>query len=142
MKLTKTVQNPKKIQRSWYLVDANGKILGRLATKIVNLLRGKDKPIFDPSRDCGDYVVVINSNQIKFTGRKLEQKTYYRHSGYPGGLKSKTLAELFKADSTQVLFLAVKGMIPSNRLKKGILKRLKIYKDSKHKHEAQQLIEN
>jgi len=141
MNITRSAQNPNKIERVWYLVDAKGKILGRIATAIARLLRGKDKPIYDPARACGDFVVVINSKEIKFTGKKLEQKQYYRHSGYIGGLKSQTLAELFQKDPSRVLLLAVSGMIPNNRLKKEILKRLKIYSGSEHKHQAQKLIE-
>lgn len=139
MELTKTVQNPKKIERVWYLIDADNIILGRLSTKIATLLRGKDKAIFDPSRDCGDFVVVVNADKIKFSGKKFEQKKYYRHSGYPGGLKTQNLSDLFEKDPAKVLFMAVSGMISNTRLKKEILKRLKIYKGSEHKHQAQKL---
>lgn len=118
--------------RKWYLVDAKGKILGRLATKIANLLRGKEKPNFVPYLDMGDNVVVINASQIRVTGKKLDQKIYYRHTGYLGGIKQETFKELLKRKPEEIIRKAVSGMLPNNRLKKFWLKKLYIYKGQEH----------
>ncbi|MDZ7837133.1 MAG: 50S ribosomal protein L13 [Actinomycetota bacterium] len=125
------------IERKWYIIDAQGKTLGRLATVAARLLRGKDKPIFTPHVDCGDYVIVINAKGIKVTGDKLKQKKYYRHSGYVGNLKTETLEEKMNRKPQQVVSLAVKGMLPHNRLGRQIFKKLKVYADDNHAHQAQ-----
>jgi large subunit ribosomal protein L13 len=132
------VAKPSTIKREWQVVDASGQRLGRLATRIADTLRGKDKPEYTPHIDTGDFVVVINAERIAVTGRKMENKKYYRHSGYPGGLKERTLAEMLKRKPEQVLWLAVKGMMPKNRLSRAQLKKLKVYAGPEHPHEAQQ----
>jgi len=130
---------PKKdeIERKWWLIDADGKILGRLATEISVLLRGKGKVKFAHFLDTGDFVVVINAEKVQVTGRKLEQKKYYHHTGYPGGIKEKTLNELMDTNPEEVLRKAVWGMIPKNKLGRKIYKKLKVYRGSIHPHEAQ-----
>jgi large subunit ribosomal protein L13 len=128
------------IERKWYLVDARDKTLGRLATEIARILRGKHKPYFTPHLDTGDYVIVINAGKIRVTGRKLDQKIYYRHSGYPGGLKSITLREQLVKHPTRALRAAVRGMLPHNRLGRRMIKKLKIYAEDSHPHRAQQPI--
>ena len=130
---------PKKdeIEKKWWLIDAEGKILGRLATEVAVLLRGKRKPKFAHFIDCGDFVVVINAEKVNVTGKKLEQKKYYSHSGYPGGLKVKTLKELFEKKPEEVIRKAVWGMIPKNKLGRAVYKKLKVYRGSHHPHEAQ-----
>jgi len=130
---------PKKteIKRTWYLVDAHNKILGRLATRIASVLRGKHKPIFSPHTDTGDGVIVINAAKIKVTGKKLKDKLYRKHSGYPGGFKEINLETLLKKNPTQVIKLAVKKMLPSGPLARDMLKKLKIYPDDKHPHKGQ-----
>jgi len=130
-----------KIKRKWYLIDANGQILGRLAAKIADIIRGKNKPHWSPHQDLGDYVVVINAAKVKITGKKLNDKIYYRHSGYPGGIKKETLKELLEKDPTRVIHRAVWGMIPHNRLGRQIIKKLKVYPGSDHPHQAQKLEE-
>ncbi|HEY2310253.1 MAG TPA: 50S ribosomal protein L13 [Gaiellaceae bacterium] len=128
---------PGEITREWYLVDAEGKTLGRLATQIADTLRGKRKPQFTPHVDTGDFVIVVNAEKIQVTGNKLDQKRYYRHSGYPGGLRSRTLREQLERRPTEVLRVAVKGMLPKNRLARQQITKLKIYAGPKHPHEAQ-----
>lgn len=130
---------PKKdeIEKKWWLIDADGKILGRLATEISVLLRGKGKATFAHFLDTGDFVVVINAEKVQVTGRKLEQKKYYHHTGYPGGIKEKTLNELMDTNPEEVLRKAVWGMIPKNKLGRKIYKKLKVYRGSNHPHEAQ-----
>ena len=130
---------PKKdeIERKWWLIDADGKILGRLATEISVLLRGKRKATFAPFIDAGDFVVVINAEKLQLTGRKLEQKKYYSHTGYPGGIKEKTLNELMDTNPEEVLRKAVWGMIPKNKLGRKIHKKLKVYRGPNHPHSAQ-----
>jgi large subunit ribosomal protein L13 len=136
----KTYIIPKnEIKRKWYLVDATDKILGRMATQIASLLRGKDKPQWSPHQDIGDYVIVINASQIKVTGKKLTDKKYYHHSGYLGGLKTRTLEEKMVKDPTDVIRKAVWGMIPHNRLGRRIITKLKIYSGTEHRHKTQQL---
>ncbi len=130
---------PKKdeIEKKWWLIDADGKILGRLAPEISVLLRGKGKATFAHFMDTGDFVVVINAEKVQVTGRKLEQKKYYHHTGYPGGIKEKTLNELMDTNPEEVLRKAVWGMIPKNKLGRKIYKKLKVYRGSNHPHEAQ-----
>ena len=122
----------KDIKRSWHLIDAKDQVLGRLATKIATLLQGKSKPYFVSHLDCGDYVVVINSNQVKVTGKKAQNKIYYHHSNYPSGLKSITFENLLKKDSRKIITLAVKNMLPKNKLRALRLPRLKVFKDDQH----------
>ena len=128
---------PGEITREWYLVDAEGKTLGRLATQIADTLRGKRKPQYTPHVDTGDFVIVVNADKIRVTGNKLDQKRYYRHSGYPGGLRSRTLREQLERRPTEVLRVAVKGMLPKNRLARQQITKLKIYAGPEHPHEAQ-----
>jgi large subunit ribosomal protein L13 len=128
---------PREIEQSWYLVDADARILGRLATQIADLLRGKGKPQYTPHVDTGDFVIVVNAEKVRVTGKKLDQKIYYRHSGYPGGLKERTLAEQLERRPEDVLRRAVKGMLPKNRLAAAQLRKLKIYAGPDHPHEAQ-----
>jgi large subunit ribosomal protein L13 len=132
------VAKPAEIERSWYIVDAEGQTLGRLASQIAAVLRGKHKPIFTPHVDCGDYVVVINAEKIHVTGQRLEQKKYYRHSGYPGGLKEISLADQLERYPTRPVELAVKGMLPKNKLGRKMFKKLKVYAGTDHPHDAQQ----
>ncbi|MEK7075032.1 MAG: 50S ribosomal protein L13 [Patescibacteria group bacterium] len=125
------------ITRKWYLVDASEKILGRLASEVASILRGKHKPQFTPYLDLGDHVVVINAGKIKMTGNKLKDKVYYHHSGYPKGLKSRTAGELMKEKPEEVVSMAIKGMLPKNKLGKAMGKKLKIYRGPEHPHQAQ-----
>ena len=125
------------IEREWYVVDATGQTLGRLATQVAHRLRGKHKPIYSPAVDAGDYVIVVNAEKIHVTGRKLDQKIYYHHSGYPGGLKEITLRNLLQKHPTRVIEHAVRGMLPKNRLGRRMFKKLKIYAGPEHPHEAQ-----
>ena len=138
-KIQKTyATTPAIIERRWWLVDAEGMTLGRLASKIAPILRGKHKPYFTPHLDTGDYVIVINADKIHVTGKRLDQKTYYRHSGYPGGLKSMTLRELMAKFPARPLRLAIKGMLPKGPLGRKMLKKLKVYAGGEHPHQAQQ----
>jgi len=129
---------PGEITREWYLVDADGQTLGRLATRLADLLRGKGKPQFTPHVDTGDFVVVVNAEKVAVTGNKLDSKIYYRHSGYPGGLRERTLREQLARRPEEVLRKAVKGMLPRNRLSRQQLTKLKIYAGPNHPHEAQE----
>ena len=129
------------VQRNWFVVDATDRILGRVATKIADKIRGKDKPTFTPHTDGGDYVIVINAEKIKVTGSKFNNKVYYRHSLYPGGLKSQTFKELNEKNPERVIEEAVKGMLPKNKLGKSIIKKLKVFQGPNHDHESQQPIE-
>ena len=129
---------PGEIKREWYVVDADGQTLGRLATQIADRLRGKGKPQFTPPVDTGDFVVVVNAEKIQVTGNKLDDKMYYRHSGYPGGLRSRPLREQLERRPTEVLRKAVKGMLPRNRLGRQQLTKLKIYAGPDHPHQAQE----
>lgn len=129
---------PSEVERKWYVVDASELPLGRLSTQVASLLTGKGKPMFTSHVDCGDYVVVINADQLVVTGNKREGKVYYQHSGYPGGLKEATLNEKMVKDSTQVITHAIRGMIPANKLRDGRLARLKVYPGNEHAHTAQQ----
>ncbi len=125
------------IEQSWILVDAKDKTLGRLASALASRLRGKHRPEFTPNADLGDYIVVINANKINVTGDKLNQKKYFKHSGYPGGIKSRSLDEVIKNSPEDAIRMAVKGMLPKNKLGKKMLTKLKIYKDNDHPHQAQ-----
>ncbi len=126
------------VDRRWFLVDAQGQVLGRLASRIASLLRGKVRPQFTPHLDTGDFVVVVNAGQVRLTGRKLDHKFYYRHSGYPGGLKTTTARQLLQRKPEEVLRQAVRGMLPKNSLGRHLLKKLKIYAGGEHPHQAQQ----
>lgn len=128
---------PGEIEREWLLVDAEGQTLGRLATRIADLLRGKGKPQYTPHVDTGDFVVVVNAEKIAVTGQKLDQKIYYRHSGYPGGIKQRTLREQLERRPTEVIRKAVKGMLPKNKLAAAQLRKLKVYAGPEHPHAAQ-----
>lgn len=126
------------VQRDWHVVDAQGQTLGRLATQVATLLRGKHKPIYTPHVDCGDYVIVVNAEKIHVTGNKMNQKIYYRHSGYPGGLKQVTLRDQLQKFPGRVVEQAVRGMLPKNRLGRRMFKKLKVYAGPNHPHQAQQ----
>ncbi len=126
------------ISRDWYVVDAENMVLGRLATRIATVLRGKNKPIFAPSVDTGDFVIVVNADKIALTGNKLSDKIYYSHSGYPGGIKSITAGKLMEKKAEEVIWKAVKGMLPKNKLASQMLKKLKVYAGGSHPHKAQQ----
>ncbi|MBE3571603.1 MAG: 50S ribosomal protein L13 [Moorella humiferrea] len=128
---------PHEVERKWYVIDAAGKTLGRVATEAARLLRGKHKPIFTPHVDCGDHVIVINAEKVRLTGKKLQQKQYIRHSGYPGGLKVMNYAQLLKTFPERAIEKAVKGMIPHNRLGRQMIKKLKVYRGNSHPHAAQ-----
>ena len=125
------------IERQWHTIDASGKTLGRLATQIAGLLMGKHKPIYSPNLDTGDYVIVINADKVRVTGNKAKQKTYYRHSGYPGGLKSITLEKMMQTNPTRVIEYAVKGMLPHTRLGASMKKKLRVYAGDTYPHPAQ-----
>ncbi|HDM70740.1 MAG: 50S ribosomal protein L13 [Thermotoga sp.] len=125
------------IDRKWYLVDAEGKVLGRLASRIALLLQGKHKPVYSPNVDGGDYVVVVNCDKVVLTGKKLKEKKYYSHSGYIGNLKVRTAEQLLKKHPEKLIYLAVKGMLPKNKLRKKMLRKLKIYSGPDHPHQAQ-----
>jgi large subunit ribosomal protein L13 len=131
------VATPASRERNWLVVDATGHTLGRLATQIADALRGKRKPEYTPHIDTGDFVIVVNAERISVTGRKREQKRYYRHSGYPGGLRSRTLAEMLERRPDEVIRHAVKGMLPRNRLGRAQLRKLKVYAGPDHPHAAQ-----
>ncbi len=126
------------ISREWYVVDATDMVLGRLATRIATKLRGKDKAMYTPHNDTGDFVIVLNADKIKVTGNKLEQKTYYKHTNHPGGIKSRTLKVMLEKKPEAVLEIAVRGMLPKSSLGRQMLKKLKIYTGTEHPHEAQQ----
>jgi len=126
------------LEHSWYVVDAESKVLGRLATRVADVLRGKHKPIFTPYVDTGDFVVVINAEKVHLTGTKMDNKKYYRHSGYPGGLKITTPAELLRKKPEAIIMHAVKGMLPKTKLGRQQFKKLKVYAGKDHPHQAQQ----
>ncbi|MDR1928853.1 MAG: 50S ribosomal protein L13 [Endomicrobium sp.] len=125
------------IERKWHLIDAKGRILGRLAVEVVIFLRGKNKVFYTNHIDCGDFVIVINMSKVIFTGKKISQKVYFSHSGHPGGVKLTPLSVMMEKNPTKILFKAVKGMLPKNRLASRQIKRLKIFKDNQHIHHAQ-----
>ena len=126
------------IEKKWHIVDADGKTVGRLATKVAMTLMGKDKPQFTPHADSGDFVIVVNAEKVNFTGKKWNQKTYYSHSGYPGGLKSITAENLLKMKPEEIIRKAVWGMLPKNKWQNRLIKRLKIYTGNAHPHKAQE----
>lgn len=140
MKKTYSIK-PADITRKWYLIDASSDVLGKVAAKSAKLLLGKDKPQFSAHIDCGDYVIITNAASLKVTGNKLEQKRYYSHSGYPGGLRTRTLGEQLERDPSLVIRHAVRGMLPNNKLLDERLKRLKIYNTNEHQHSPQQPVE-
>lgn len=129
--------SPSTIERKWYVVDATGHTLGRLASEVAKVLRGKNKPIFTPHMDTGDYVIIVNADKIKVTGKKLEQKVYYRHSAYVGGMKETTLKEMLAKKPERVIELAVKGMLPKGPLGRTMIKKLHVYAGPEHGHAAQ-----
>jgi large subunit ribosomal protein L13 len=124
-------------QRQWYVVDAQGKVLGRMASEIAKILRGKNKPIFTPNADAGDFVIVINERGVKLTGKKLQKKVYYRHTEYPGGIRERTAEKMLEDKPEDLVLLAVKGMLPKNRLSRRLVTKLKVYAGPEHPHEAQ-----
>ncbi|MPZ74968.1 MAG: 50S ribosomal protein L13 [Deltaproteobacteria bacterium] len=124
-------------QRQWYIVDAQGKILGRMASEIAKVLRGKNKPIFTPNVDTGDFVIVVNAKEVRLSGHKMDDKVYYRHSEYPGGIRTRTAARLLEEKPEDLIHLAVKGMLPKNRLGRKLAAKLKVYAGAEHPHEAQ-----
>ena len=125
------------LKPQWHVIDASGKTLGKLASEVATLIMGKHKPIYAPHLNTGDFVIVINAAKVKVTGKKAQQKMYYRHSGYPGGLKSTSFATMMETHPTRVIEYAVKGMLPKNRLGRDMLRRLKVYPGGSHPHEAQ-----
>ena len=137
MMRTTYMAKPQEIDHKWYLIDAEGKTLGRLATEVATLLRGKHKPEYTPHVDTGDYVIVVNADKVTLTGKKMMNKKYYRHSGYPGGLKEMTAAEMQRKHPVRMVELAVRGMLPKTKLGRQQMKKLKVYAGSEHPHEAQ-----
>ena len=135
------VTKPADVERNWFVVDAEGKTLGRLASEVARILRGKHKPVFSPSVDAGDYVIVVNAKKIRVTGRRMDQKVYYHHSGYMGGLSEITLRDQLDRYPNRVIESAVKGMLPKNRLGRQMIKKLKVYAGPEHPHQAQQPVE-
>ena len=135
------LQKKENIERKWYIVDAAGLPLGRVATEAAKLLRGKHKPTYTPYVDCGDYVIVINANKVVLTGNKLNDKMYYNHSGYPGGLRERNAKTMINNYPEEMMERAIKGMLPHNRLGRAMGKKLFVYRDENHKHTAQQPIE-
>ena len=125
------------IEESWLLIDAKGKTLGRLASEVASILSGKNKPEYTPNADLGDFVVIVNANEIHVTGKKLDQKIYYRHSGYPGGIKSKPLKDIMENSASDAIKSAVKGMLPKSKLGRQMFTKLKVYNDDNHPHAAQ-----
>ena len=132
------MQRKEDLERTWYVIDAEGQNLGRLATKVANVLRGKHKPTYTPHIDCGDYVIVVNASKINLTGNKLEQKIYYNHSGYTGGLRERTARVMKESYPVEMVERAVKGMLPKGRLGRQMYKKLFVYADESHPHQAQQ----
>lgn len=135
---TTYMAKPEQVERKWLLVDAEGQTLGRLATEIASILRGKHKPTFTPNVDTGDHVIVINASKVVVTGNKAQQKMYYHHTGYPGGLKAVSYEELMQKKPDQAIYRAVKGMLPHNRLGRAMIKKLRVYAGDQHEHAAQQ----
>ncbi|HHT55141.1 MAG TPA: 50S ribosomal protein L13 [Acholeplasma sp.] len=130
--------NNQSIERKWFVVDATDKTLGRLSTEVASILRGKHKPIYTPHVDCGDYVVIVNAEKIKLTGKKWDQKIYYNHSGYPGGLRERNAREIMDKFPTRMVELAIKGMLPKTSLGRQMFRKLFVYAGPEHKHHAQQ----
>ena len=135
---TTFMANENNVERKWYVVDAEGQTLGRLSTEVASLLRGKHKPTYTPHVDTGDHVIIINAEKIHLTGNKLDDKIYYRNSNHPGGLKSRTANEMRTKYPEQMLEIAVKGMLPKNKLGRKMIKKLNVYRGAEHKHQAQQ----
>ncbi len=135
------LQKKENIERTWYVVDASGKTLGRVATKVATILKGKHKPTYTPYVDCGDYVIVINADKVVLTGNKLEDKMYYNHSGYPGGLRERNAKTMIADYPEEMMERAIKGMLPHNRLGRAMGKKLFVYRGSDHKHAAQKPVE-
>ena len=131
------MQTKENVERNWYVIDAANKPLGRVATKTAHVLRGKNKPTYTPHVDCGDYVIIINADKVKLTGNKLNDKMYYNHSGYPGGLRERNAKVMIEKYPEEMMERAVKGMLPHNRLGRAMYKKLFVYQGSEHKHEAQ-----
>ena len=131
------MQTKENIKRDWYVIDAENKPLGRVASKAAHILRGKHKPTFTPYVDCGDYVIIINADKVVLTGNKLEDKKYYNHSGYPGGLRERNAKTMIEKYPSEMVERAVKGMLPHNRLGRAMGKKLFVYRDNNHKHQAQ-----
>jgi large subunit ribosomal protein L13 len=131
------IQKPAEVERKWYVVDAEGKTLGRMASEVAAILRGKNKPTFTPHVDCGDYVIVINAEKVAVTGKKRQEKIYKRHTGYPGGLRELTFEQLLEKHPEEVVKHAIKGMMPTGKLGRQMYKKLKVYAGPEHKHEAQ-----
>ena len=131
------IQKPAGVERKWYVVDAEGKTLGRMASEVAAILRGKNKPTFTPHVDCGDYVIVINAEKVAVTGKKRQEKIYKRHTGYPGGLRELTFEQLLEKHPEEVVKHAIKGMMPTGKLGRQMYKKLKVYAGPEHKHEAQ-----
>lgn len=125
------------IERRWHVVDADGLVVGRLATQVASILRGKNKPVFTPHIDTGDFVIVLNAEKVRFTGRKLDNKEYFRHTGYPGGIRKKTAREIMKETPEKIIISAVRGMLPKNTLGRQQMKKLKVYRGAEHPHDAQ-----
>ena len=136
--MSTTLARPASVERTWYVVDAQDLILGRLATRVATVLRGKHKPTFTPHVDTGDFVIIVNADKIRLTGRKNEQKFYYRYSGYPGGLRAQSAAEVLDKHPERILEHAIRGMLPKNRLARSVIKKLKVYAGPDHPHTAQQ----
>jgi large subunit ribosomal protein L13 len=136
MKLTKSIKS-NEVQREWIVVDAAGRRFGRVLTEVATLLRGKHKPYFTPNVDCGDFVIIINADKVEFSGKKLETKEYFRHTGYFGGIKSDKLSDLLEHNPAKLYRLAVRGMLPKTNLAKEMIKKLKVYAGSEHPHTAQ-----
>ena len=134
----KTYQAKKEeVEHQWYLVDAEGRVLGRLATELAKILRGKNKPIYTPHVDTGDFVIVVNAGKVALTGKKMKDKIYYHHTGYPGGIREMSAEKLLAKKPTEMIRIAVKGMLPKNSLGRQMIQKLKIYAGAKHPHEAQ-----
>ena len=125
------------IEKKWYLVDADNLVLGRLSSRVASVLRGKNKPMYTPHVDTGDFVIIVNADKIRLTGNKLQNKVYIHHSGYPGGIKTKSAKDLMKSMPEEIIYSAIKGMLPKNKLGKLQLKKLKVYKGADHPHKAQ-----
>ena len=136
-----TMLKAEEVKKEWYVIDAEGQTLGRLATKVAAVLRGKHKPTYTPFLDCGDNVIVINADKVKFTGKKLDQKVYYSHSDYVGGLKETTLKEMMEKKPEKVIELAVKGMLPKGPLGRSMIKKLHVYAGPEHAQQAQKPVE-
>ncbi len=132
------IQKPHEVERKWFVVDASGKTLGRLASQIASVLRGKHKPTYTPHVDCGDFVIVINADKVKFTGKKLDQKMYRWHTGYIGHMRERTARQMMETKPEKVVEMAIKGMLPHNKLGRQMGKKLKVYSGENHNHQAQQ----